>query len=140
METKLTFLRGIVAAPAHEMSRANTLIRHRRFETSRKERAPGVRARPTLRMIWRTHPISGRLQCLWAVDNGSATDEGDSCRDRPRRASWLDPPTSRMPAGAPRFHESQTAATSKAPIVSESVPRSRPRNERTARPSRSLVD
>ena len=87
MKTKLTLLRCTVAVPAHEMSRANHLIQHCRFETSRKEQVPGVRARPALTMIWRTHPTNGRLQCRWALANGAATDEGVSCSYRLRSAA-----------------------------------------------------
>jgi|SRR6185295_4215105 hypothetical protein len=86
MKTNITLLRGSVAAL--QVSRANVSAQHCGSETRyRGAQVRQVRTPPALRMIWRSHAATGRLECRWAVDRGAATDEGVSCRKRLRRAT-----------------------------------------------------
>jgi hypothetical protein len=83
---KITRLCGNVAAPAFDGGRANSLRQHRRFERFRQARRE-VPARAMLRMVWRTHPASGRLECRWVTERGATTDEGVSCNDTLHQAA-----------------------------------------------------
>jgi hypothetical protein len=85
MKTNVTLLRGNAAALALQVSRANGLTRNYRFEKYRD--AQVLRPRPALMMIWRIYPTNGRLECRWAVDRGTATDEGVSCNNLLRKAA-----------------------------------------------------
>ena len=87
MKTKFALLRGNVAAPALQVSRANNFKQDDRFERRRDAQVSRARTRPALIMVWRSHPVSGRLQCRWALDRGSATDEGVSCAHQLRNAA-----------------------------------------------------
>lgn len=83
MKTNIRLLRGNVAAPALEVSRANNLKQH--HQTYCDTQVP--RTRPALIMIWRTHPANGRLECRWALEDGTANDEGVSCSKLLRQAA-----------------------------------------------------
>jgi hypothetical protein len=87
MKTNIILLRSNAAAPALKMSRANDHKRDRRIERCFDIEALHARARPTLTMIWRTHPTNGRLECRWAVEHGAATDEGVSRTNFLRKAA-----------------------------------------------------
>jgi hypothetical protein len=87
MKSCLTFLRGNGAAAALKMCRANDAKRDRRLETPLDPGVRHVRMRPTPRMIWRANPTSGRLECRWAVERGTATDEDVSCNNPLRKAA-----------------------------------------------------
>jgi hypothetical protein len=87
MKTNITLLRGNAATPAVKASRANHLKRNRRFGRCLDTVALHARPRPALMMIWRTHPANGRLECRWATDHGTATDEGISCTNFLRKAA-----------------------------------------------------
>jgi hypothetical protein len=87
MKTNITFIRGNAAARALKVSGANVHKRDRRFQGCLDTEALQTRARPTLMMIWRTHPTNGRLECRWAVDRGTATDEGVSYPNLLRKAA-----------------------------------------------------
>jgi hypothetical protein len=87
MKTNITLLCGNEAVPGRKMSTANDLTQNRQLESCRDARVPRLRARPALTMIWRTHPMHGRLECRWAADRGTATDEGVSCNNLSRKAA-----------------------------------------------------
>jgi len=88
MKTNITLLRGTVAAPALRVNRANVSAQYCGFERRcRSAQVPQVRTPPALRMLWRSHPATGRLECRWAVDRGAATDEGVSCSKHLHRAA-----------------------------------------------------
>ena len=79
MKPKIALLRGNVASPALQLSRASTVTSIRRVERRMIAEPTGTPARATLTMIWRVNPTSGRLECHWRSDGGTATDEGVSC-------------------------------------------------------------
>jgi hypothetical protein len=87
MKTDITLLRGNCAAPALKVSGANDLKRDRQLERCPDTEALHARARPTLLMIWRTHPTNGRPECRWAADRGAATDQGVTCNNFLRKAA-----------------------------------------------------
>jgi len=86
MKTNVAYLRSNGASPVLEASRATTVT-----QVDRAERHPAAPPRTPPRsalvMIWRTHPIRGRLECHWVVDGGSATSEGVRCGRSIRRAA-----------------------------------------------------
>jgi hypothetical protein len=85
MKTNVTFLCSNGASPVLEASRAAKVRHGGRVELhpAAPSRTP---PRSALLMIWRIHPISGRLECRWAVD-GTATSEGVRCGQSIRRAA-----------------------------------------------------
>jgi len=86
MKTNIVLLRGNVAAPALQASRAS-VKQDLRIEKCRDAPVSRARSRAALIMIWRVHPTSGRLQCRWVLDRGSATVEGVSCANLARKAA-----------------------------------------------------
>ncbi len=78
MNTNTAFLRGNAAAPALRGSRATSFKQNHSFVRGCAARMP---ERAVLMMLWRTNPASGRLECRWVTDHGTATDEGVSCND-----------------------------------------------------------
>jgi len=78
MNTNITLLRGNAAAPALRESRATSFKQNHSFTSCRTAWMP---ERAALMMLWRTNPASGRLECRWVADHGTATDEGVSCND-----------------------------------------------------------
>ena len=84
MNTNITFFRGNAAAPALLGSRATSLKQDHSFASCRTARTP---KRVLLTMLWRTNPANGRLECRWAAEGGTSTDEGVSCRDLLRQAA-----------------------------------------------------
>jgi hypothetical protein len=75
MNTNIAPTRGNVAALVLRVGRAKSITSNR---PSAHPRAP---VRTKLMMIWRTHPASGRLECRWVIERGTATDEGVSGND-----------------------------------------------------------
>jgi hypothetical protein len=87
MKTNITFCRGNVAASALPARRANSFKPKRRIESGRDATPAQVPAPAILMMVWRTNPASGRLECRWVTECGTATDEGVSCNDLLRQAA-----------------------------------------------------
>ena len=87
MKAKIALLRGNVASPELQLSRASSVTSIRKVERRMSAEPTGTPARATLTMIWRVNPTSGRLECHWRVDGGTATDEGVSCSLLVRRAA-----------------------------------------------------
>jgi hypothetical protein len=87
MKTNVTHLCGNAAAPVLKVSGVNDLRRDNRREMCRQTAPHQVRARPILTMIWRHNPKHGRLECRWATDRGTATDEGVSSNHGLRQAA-----------------------------------------------------
>ena len=79
MKTKIAFFHGNVASPWLEASRAANVIEIRRVASGPVSASTCTPARPVLKMTWRVHPTTGRLECHWGIDGGTATDEGVSC-------------------------------------------------------------
>jgi hypothetical protein len=86
MNTNITRTRGNVAALVLLVGRAKSITSNRR-PGGRPSAHPQVPVRTKLMMIWRTHPASGRLECRWVMERGTATDEGVSCNDLLRQAA-----------------------------------------------------
>ena len=82
---RATFL-GTVAAPVLRLSRAN-LQQNRPLQCHRASKAPPVKPRPALIMIWRSNPTSGRLECQWTLERNAQVDEGVSSIDLLRWAA-----------------------------------------------------
>jgi hypothetical protein len=82
---KITYLPGNVAAPA--VSRASSPKQNRLLARYRDARPHEMGRRPGLVMIWRTHPITGRLECRWSLERSALADEGVSRRNPLRRAA-----------------------------------------------------
>jgi hypothetical protein len=86
MKTNVTFLCSNGESRVLEASRATKVM-----QVGRVERHPAAPSRTPPRsalvMIWRTHPISGRLECRWVVEGGTATSEGVSCGQPIQRAA-----------------------------------------------------
>jgi len=88
MKAKIALLRGNVASPELQLSRASNVTHIRRVERSTIAKPTCTPSRTALTMIWRIHPTSGRLECHWRVDGGgTATDEGVSCSLLVRRTA-----------------------------------------------------
>ena len=87
MKAKIALLRGNVASPGLQLSRASNVTHIRRVERRTIAKPTCTASRTALTMTWRIHPTSGRLECHWRVDGGAATDEGVSCSLLVRRAA-----------------------------------------------------
>ena len=87
MKTNIAFFQGNVASPGLEASRATKVTQIRPVATGLVSASPCAPARPVLKMTWRVHPTTGRLECHWGTDGGTATDEGVSCSRLVRRAA-----------------------------------------------------
>ena len=88
MKTKLAIFHGAVAAPALHASGANDLKQNRVLQWRHRDaKAPVVRPRPALIMIWRINATSGRLECRWSIERGAQTDEGVNCNHPLQRAA-----------------------------------------------------
>jgi hypothetical protein len=86
MNKNVTPTRGKVAALVLHVGRAKSITSKRR-PGGRPSARPQAPVRTKLMMIWRTHPVSGRLECRWVIERGTATDEGVSCNDLLRQAA-----------------------------------------------------
>jgi hypothetical protein len=86
MNTNIARTRGNVAALVPHAGRAKSITSNRR-PGDRPSAHPQAPFRTKLMMIWRTHPASGGLECRWAIERGTATDEGVSCNDLLRQAA-----------------------------------------------------
>ena len=87
MKTNIAFFHGNVASPGLEASRAANVIEIRRVASGPVSASTCTPARPVLKMTWRVHPTTGRLECHWGTDGGTAADEGVSCSRLVRRAA-----------------------------------------------------
>jgi hypothetical protein len=87
MKPKIALLRGNVAAPELQFSRARGATQIRRVERRMIAEPTCTPSRTVLTMTWRVNPTSGRLECHWRADGGTATDEGVSCSHLARRAA-----------------------------------------------------
>ncbi|WP_315781278.1 MULTISPECIES: hypothetical protein [unclassified Bradyrhizobium] len=83
----IVFLRGNVAAPALREGRANIITQDRQAELRRDARSPRATSRVVPIMVWRTNPVSNRLECRWVLERGAAADEGVSCSGSLRQAA-----------------------------------------------------
>ena len=87
MNRKITHLPGNVGAPALRGRRASHPKQNRLLVRYRDARPHEMGRRPGLVMIWRTHPITGRLECRWSLERSALADEGVSRRNPLRRAA-----------------------------------------------------
>jgi hypothetical protein len=85
MKTNVRFFRGNVVSPVLEASRATNVAQISRID--RGLTASCAPPRSTLLMTWHIHPATGRLECHWMTDGGTATDEGVSCSRFVRQAA-----------------------------------------------------
>jgi hypothetical protein len=87
MKPKIALLRGNAAAPRLQFRRANSVTQIRRVERRCLAEPTCTPARAVLAMTWRVNPTSGRLECHWRSDGGTASDEGVSCSHLARWAA-----------------------------------------------------
>jgi hypothetical protein len=87
MKTNIAFFHGNAASPVLEASRAANVTDFRRVARGQVSASTCAPVRPVLKMIWRVHPTTGRLECHWESDGGTATDEGVSGSPLVRRAA-----------------------------------------------------
>jgi hypothetical protein len=85
MNTNIAPTRGNVAALVLHVGRAKSVTSNR--PGGRPSAHPRAPVRTKLMMIWRTHPASGRPECRWVIERGTATDEEVSCNDLLRQAA-----------------------------------------------------
>ena len=72
MNKNITPTQGNVAALVLHVGRAKSITSKRR-PGGRPSAHPQAPVRTKLMMIWRTHPVSGRLECRWVGDNEVVT-------------------------------------------------------------------